>query len=144
MNSAFAERLAAEGVTPEGIERLDAWLREADMTIGWNPWAAEARRKAEHQRLREATAAASLAKAKPYSGAIKSCQVSVPDAGRSVGSHRCRHAPKWVVTVNKWGDPDTLVACTIHAKDPNQSRYLAHSKYDGASANEPIEPEYLS
>ena len=144
MNSAFAERLAAEGVTPEGIERLDAWLRAADMSVGWNPLVAEARQRVARQQQREATAAAAMAKAKPYAGAIKSCQVSVPDTGRSVGSHRCRHAPKWVVTANRWGETDTLAVCTIHAKDPAVYRYRAHSKWSGRDADEPIEPEYLS
>lgn len=99
------------------------------------------RRKMAAEKRQEALEAERLVAAVPYSGSIAFCQASVPDSGRSVGSHRCTRAPRFVIQKREWDGEAAMAVCALHAAKP-RSRYRTAYKHL-PDADEPIEPPSL-
>lgn len=121
MNQTIADAIRKEGVTEDGIKRIQQALWDAELCIQWdrNRWEANMRRRAEEARAAEAEAAKALCV--PYTGKITQCMASVTRPG-SWHSGRCLAKPKFA---RRDYNDNVIVVCGTHARKAQWSMYVA-------------------
>lgn len=141
-NDVLDAALTAEGLDAEAIRRVYAALDAAMYVVRYDVERDRIRRQLAYERQRADEEKARLNAAVPYAGAIGRCQVSVPDGGRSVGSHRCTRKSKFIIRVRDDSGDGRLAVCTIHVAKNWVNRYRGSGWYESSSAVEVVEPEY--
>lgn len=112
MNSVIAMALKNEGVTDEGIKRIQQVLWDNQLSIQWDRhrWEADMRARAEAARVAEAEEV--KARCIPYTGMIVQCMASVSRPGTYYGG-RCINKAKYA---RRDAHGTVMVVCGTHTK----------------------------